>query len=269
MTGLLRETAYAKLNLALHIRARRSDGYHDIETLFAFCEHGDDLTVEPGEGLSLTMSGPFANGLSSGNDNLVLRAASALQGKREARLHLTKNLPVASGIGGGSADAGAALRLLNRFWSLDLPNEALREIAAKLGADVPACVESQTAMGHGRGDALVPALSGFEGAPVLLVNPGMAVSTAPVFAAWEGQDHGALDPADTSGWRNDLMKPAILIAPAIAEILEKLGALTGVIMARMSGSGATCFAVFEDDRSRDAAAAGFDCWTLATSLRSR
>jgi 4-diphosphocytidyl-2-C-methyl-D-erythritol kinase len=248
------ETAYAKLNLALHVRARDADGYHRIETIFAFAEDGDVLGVAPGEGLSLEVTGPFAPALAGEGDNLVLRAARALAARAgiapNAALALDKRLPVASGIGGGSADAAAALRLLRRFWSLDLDDAALHAIAAELGADVPACLASRTLRGEGRGDVLAPVdLPDLAGAPLLLVNPGAPVSTAAVFRAWDGVDRGPLD-----GWRigrNDLEPPALSLAPEIADVLASLGAAA---IARMSGSGATCFGLFDREAERDAVA---------------
>src|SRR5688572_29514956 len=172
------EIAYAKINLALHVRGREPDGYHRIETIFAFAEHGDRLRVEAAEGLSLAVEGPFAAALADEEDNLVLRAARALAGRGgnapTAALILDNRLPVAAGIGGGSADAAAALRLLNTWWRLGLGEDDLRAIAAGLGADVPACVASRAAIGTGRGDRLAPAEEpDLAGAPMLLVNPGV------------------------------------------------------------------------------------------------
>ena len=168
------ETAYAKINLALHVRRRMPDGYHDLETLFAFCADGDELTAAPADDLSLTIVGPFGEKLSAGPDNLVLRAAEALRAAAGtaagAAIRLDKRLPVASGIGGGSADAAAALRLLVRLWDVAVADETLHGIAATLGADVPACMVSQTCRGEGRGDRLdlldARALTGI---PLLLV----------------------------------------------------------------------------------------------------
>src|SRR5687767_6601589 len=174
----MHETAFAKLNLALHVRERLPDGYHGLETLFAFCEDGDRLTVAGGDALQLDLTGPFAGGLGAGPDNLVLRAAQALRDRfgveQGGRLTLDKRLPVAAGLGGGSADAAAALRLLDRWWKLDAREEDLLAIAAALGADVPACLLSEPARGEGRGDLLAPAPDlGLSGTPVLLVNPGV------------------------------------------------------------------------------------------------
>ena len=268
----MRETAYAKLNLALHVRAREADGYHRIETIFAFAEEGDELSVAPGAGLTLTVSGPFADGLGDEPDNLVLRAARALADHAgiagNAALTLDKRLPVASGIGGGSADAAAALRLLRRFWQLDLGESVLRAIAAGLGADVPACLASRTMRGEGRGDDLHPVdLPGLAGTPLLLVNPRVPVSTAAVFRGWDGRDGGPL--RDWEEGRNDLEAPARRIAPAIGEVLD---ALASARVARMSGSGATCFGLFDSAEARDEAAGRIadrhpHWWTLATRLR--
>jgi 4-diphosphocytidyl-2-C-methyl-D-erythritol kinase len=272
----MRESAPAKINLALHVRGREPDGYHRIETLFAFAGDGDELRVAEGEGLSLSVEGPFAEGLPAGEDNLVLRAARALAerfGVREgAALVLDKRLPVASGIGGGSADAGAALRLLRRFWGIEADDRAVARIAAGLGADVPACLLSRTCRGTARGDRLeTVTLPGLAGTPVLLVNPGVPVSTAEVFRRWDGVDRGALGEDFRTG-RNDLEAPALAVAPAIGSVLEALRGCPGVTLPRMSGSGATCFALFADEDARDAARAGIaaahpEWWLLASRLR--
>lgn len=263
------EPAPAKLNLALHVRGRLADGRHRIETLFAFCTDGDVVEVEGAGDLSLTVTGPFAEGLGV-EDNLVMRAARSLREEagteQGASLHLRKKLPIASGIGGGSADAAAALRLLTRFWRLD-PSHAAA-VAPSLGADVPACLLSMTARGDGAGDELrLVEDPGIPGTPVLLVNPGVPLATGEVFARWDGVDRGPLD--DWRGGRNDLEAPAIALAPEIAEVLDWLRAQTGASFARMSGSGATCFALFDDHAARDAAAETVPegWWRLATWLR--
>lgn len=272
----MEETAYAKINLALHVRSREWDGYHAIETLFAFAEDGDRLSVKPADRLALQVTGPFASQLGASSDNLVLRAAEALRARygvvQSAALGLDKRLPVASGIGGGSADAAAALRLLVRWWALPFEEETLLEIARTLGADVSACLRSEPAIGTGRGDRLEP-LAGFAlaGRPLLLVNPRLPLSTASVFAAWDGVDRGGLD-ADPAEWRNDLEGPARAAAPEIGTVLEDLQALPGASFSRMSGSGATCFALFDRLEERDAAAGQIaashpDWWVLATRLR--
>lgn len=270
-----REAAPAKINLALHVRERTPDGYHRIETLFAFAIEGDVLTVAPADELGLAIDGPFADGLSTGADNLVLRAAAALREaagvRRGAALTLAKNLPVASGIGGGSADAAAALRLLSRFWQVDVP---LDPIARALGADVPACLHARAVRGDGRGDMLTPVNgAGLRGMPLLLVNPGVAMPTGPVFAGWDGIDRGPImagDPmAAALAGRNDLEAPAIAIAPIVADLLEWLRMQSGVRLARMSGSGATCFAVFGSKADLNIAAVAARSrwsWCLATAL---
>lgn len=248
------ETAYAKVNLALHVRKREADGYHRIETAFAFAEDGDSLSVEEGDELSLRVVGPFAAALPDG-ENLVLTAANLLREtfgvEAGAALTLDKRLPVASGIGGGSADAAAALRLLRRWWRLDSPVEALLEIARTLGADVPACLFSRTARGEGRGDLLEFKDYGVTGSPLLLVNPGVELSTSVVFGRWGGRDGGPL--GDPRLGRNDLEAPARDRVPEIGEALHTLSALGTAHMVRMSGSGATCFALFDNLEDRDEA----------------
>ena len=266
----LYDTGYAKLNLALHVRGRLADGRHRIETLFAFCEEGDQLAVEPAADLSLTISGRFAGGLTSNEDNLALKAARALQqaaGVSEgAAIHLTKSLPIASGIGGGSADAAGALRLLTRLWNLDPATAG--KIAPRLGADVPACLLSWPCRGDGAGDEIEPAdLPELEGKPVLLVNPGIPLATADVFAAWDGVDGGPL--TDWRRGRNDLGPAAASLVPEIDSVLRWLRARPGAEFVRLSGSGASCFALFADSTMRDAAAAAVPSqwWHLATRLR--
>lgn len=277
----MEETAYAKINLALHVRAREADGYHDIETLFAFAATGDRLLVAPYEALTLAVTGQFAVQLEGVEDNLVLRAAEALRKRygvgQGAALTLDKYLPVASGIGGGSADAAAALRLLNRWWEIGADEGELLEIAAMLGADVPACVRSELARGVGRGDVLSSQDNeGMAGMPLLLVNPRILVSTAEVFAAWDGVDRGPLGIASPLATafegRNDLEASACAIAPEIRQVLAILSALPGAILSRMSGSGATCFALFAREEDRNAAidvvgALQPNWWQLATQLR--
>lgn len=277
-----RQTAYAKINLALHVRRRRADGYHDIETLFAFAEDGDRVEALPGEaGLSLT--GPFAEFLRNDDpaDNLVMRAAhrlAAIFGRRDhPAIRLDKRLPVAAGIGGGSADAAAVLRMLADRYGIGIDDARITELAARLGADVPACLASIPVRGDGRGDELIPVgASGLTGLPLLLVNPGVPLATGPVFAAWDGIDRGPLadgDPLTAAlAGRNDLEPPARALCPVIGEVVEMLAAQPGVLLARMSGSGATCFALFDRIGDRDAAdraiaAARPGWWRLATKLR--
>ncbi|MGB5076197.1 MAG: 4-(cytidine 5'-diphospho)-2-C-methyl-D-erythritol kinase [Sphingorhabdus sp.] len=251
------DTAYAKINLALHVRNRREDGYHELETLFGFVDAGDCLTVSPADQISLSISGPFEQDLDESDDNLILKTARLLQKQFDvgagAHLTLEKNLPVASGIGGGSADAAAAARLLNRLWNLNASDEQLAHILSKLGADIPACISSRTALGRGTGTELSmlekPDISGV---PVLLVNPLKRVSTGEVFHRWNGSDLGALQSGSalemTQWGRNDLEAAAMEICPDISDVLAALGR-TGAQIARMSGSGATCFALYQ---SKDA-----------------
>ena len=265
----LSDPAPAKLNLALHVRARRDDGRHQIETLFAFCTDGDLLHAEPATDISLIVTGRFAKGL-DGADNLVLRAARALQEVSGtiagAALTLDKRLPIASGIGGGSADAGAALRLLTRLWAIDPAHASV--VAPQLGADVPACLLSLTARGEGVGERLTliddPTIAG---TPALLVNPLVPLATGAVFAGWDGVDHGPL--GEWREGRNDLEAPARALVPEIATVLDWLRDRPGANLVRMSGSGATCFALFDDELSRLTAAAACpeQWWHLATFLR--
>lgn len=268
------EPARAKINLALHVRSRRFDGYHEIETLFAFVDYGDLVRVAPSSETKLALSGPFAGALAAEGDNLVSRAArrfDATFGGGPWFIELEKHLPVASGIGGGSADAAATLRALARLQGVDPRDARLFAIADALGSDVPACLLGETAIGRGRGEQLVP-IEGMPGTPALLVNPGVGVSTAQVFARWDGIDRGAIGEGPllqvARAGRNDLEAPALEIAPVIGEVLEALARRRGVLLARMSGSGATCFALFDGIEARaeaaDAMAPGW--WCAETSL---
>ena len=271
------ESAPAKLNLALHVRARRDDGYHELETLFVFVRDGDTVRLTPAERDGFAIIGPFAAGLSGEGDNLVTRARDAFRAEfgpgDPLSLVLDKHLPVASGIGGGSADAAATLRGMARLADVALDDPRLMTLAAALGSDVPACLAGRTMIGRGRGEQLspidVPQL------PVLLVNPGVGVSTAAVFAAWDRSDRGPLPDGDALTialqGRNDLEPPARALAPAIDTVLAMLGQASGVLLAHMSGSGATCFALFERAADRTAAATAIraarpDWWCLETAL---
>ena len=270
MTLPAREIAPAKLNLALHVRGKLPDGRHAIETLFAFCTDGDRLSAQPADAISLKVSGPFASVLGDHEDNLVLKAARGLavaaDGNQGAALSLDKKLPVASGIGGGSADAAAALRLLTSLWQID-PKHA-QDVAPTLGSDVSACLLSLPMRGEGAGDKLTPIdLSDLSGTPALLVNPRVQLSTAEVFVRWDGEDRGPL--GDWREGRNDLEPAAIALVPQIKAVLAWLGTRSGANFVRMSGSGATCFALFDDEAARDAAADAVprEWWRLATFLR--
>lgn len=282
--GLMIETAYAKVNVALHVRARRDDGYHALESLFAFAEHGDRLSAVASDdgAIDLIIDGPFGGALEAGPGNLVVKAARALQSylgdQRGAAIRLTKILPVASGIGGGSADAAATLRLLARLWDVRIEAEELAGLALDLGSDVPACVASVTQMVTGRGEGLRRhRVEGLEGMAMLLVNPGVALSTAQVFSGWDRVDRGPLDAASLEALvaqgRNDLEAPAVAVAPVIAQVLTALEGHEGLRLARMSGSGATCFALFDSDEAMaDAAmavqAAHRDWWIMETRIRT-
>lgn len=265
----LAEPAPAKINLALHVRGKLPDGRHRLETVFAFCTDGDRVTATSADHLSLQTVGPFAYDLGPPEDNLVLQAARALRAAagvtQGAAITLTKNLPVASGLGGGSADAAATLRLLTRLWEIDHCHSS--EIAPKLGSDVLACLFSMTARGDGAGDELQLVDAGVSGKPVLLINPRVEVSTAQAFSRWSGQDKGAL--GDWWAGRNDLEPIATEMVPLIGAVLAWLHAQTGVAFVRMSGSGATCFALFDSEEARDTAetAVPREWWKLATFLR--
>jgi 4-diphosphocytidyl-2-C-methyl-D-erythritol kinase len=275
MTGTARPTAHArlaraKLNYALHVTGRRADGYHLIDSLAVFPAIGDRVGLNPGgSSPGLTISGRFAADLAPPDDaagdgpadNLVSAAARRLAehlGRdADAALELKKTLPVASGIGGGSADAAAALRLLRDLWAPDLDDEALAGLAADLGADVPMCLLSKPVRVEGIGEILTP-LKRFPAHAVVLANPGTAVSTPDVFKALTKKDNPALPPLPEEGFgdlaalcawlkdtRNDLEHPARAIAPEVDDVLAALGGCAGARLARMSGSGATCFAIFE------------------------
>lgn len=257
--------ARAKVNLDLRVLGRRADGYHELESLVAFAGVGDLLTLDPGAPLSLSIAGPCAEGLAVDDGNLVLRAAGALAaarpGLRLGRFHLVKRLPVASGIGGGSADAAAALRLLARLNGIALTDPLLHGVAARVGADVPVCLDSRTRLMAGIGERLGPQLR-LPPLFAVLVNPGVAVETAAVFRALGLAPGQRLASADTmpstvptsapellgrlAASGNDLAAPARSVAPAIDAVLERLSGLPGCRLARMSGSGATCFALFDD-----------------------
>ncbi|MEE4153869.1 MAG: 4-(cytidine 5'-diphospho)-2-C-methyl-D-erythritol kinase [Erythrobacter sp.] len=268
----MRETAYAKINLALHVRRRREDGYHELETLFAFVDAGDILSAQVAGADRVTTVGEFAGGLDNPFDNLVAKALAALPRSQSLAITLEKNLPVAAGLGGGSADAGAVFRIVKAIHGLPDDWQAR---AAKLGADVPACVLSRTHVGRGTGTERHDVVDDIAGTPVLLVNPRLPLSTGPVFKAWDQIDRGALPEGPASRiareGRNDLEAPATALCPVIAEVLEALRE-TSPWLARMSGSGATCFALYETRDARAAAEARIakvhpEWWRLAGALR--
>lgn len=250
------ESAPAKINLFLHVGGRRADGFHSLQSLAVFTDLADRLAFESAPVLSLTVQGPFSAGLEGEGDNLVLRAARAL-GDGGASITLTKNLPVASGIGGGSADAAAALRGLCHLWNANNTDD-LHALAAGLGSDIPVCVDAVTSFMEGRGEILRPAQA-MPRIAMLLVNPGVAVPTKGVFAALQSRSGAEMtlpqgrfnDTADLLRFlevtRNDLEAPARALQPVIGEVLTAMAALPGALFTRMSGSGATCFGIFPDD----------------------
>lgn len=266
---MLHAQARAKVNLFLHVRGRRPDGYHLLESLVTFADAGDDVSLTPGGSLALSIDGPFAAGLEADDGNLVLRAARSFvahTGKsRLGHFHLHKALPVASGIGGGSADAAAALRLLAEANGLAPDDHRVMDCAAGLGADVPMCIAQQTRLVSGIGHEMGPVLATTPVA-ALLVNPGIGVATADTFrriGLEPGQryqphrpDYDVLGMSDlATTTRNDLQPFAEALVPAIADVISALAGQSGCRLARMSGSGATCFALFESATTRDKAAA--------------
>lgn len=266
------EIAYAKINLTLHVRKRREDGYHELETLFAFVDAGDVIEARPADRDQLTTLGEFAPAIDNPFANIVAKALGLLPHGEGWAITLEKNLPVAAGLGGGSADAGAIFRMVERAHGL--PGD-WRERAARLGADVPACVVSRTCIGRGTGTELEPVESDLAGTPLLLVNPRVPLATGPVFTGWDGIDRGALPQGSvreiTLAGRNDLEAPAIALCPAIADVLAALRD-TAPWLARMSGSGATCFALYDtpgarDEASQRIAASHPDWWQMAGALR--
>jgi len=269
---VLTETAYAKINLALHLRARRDDGYHEIETVFAFVDEGDRLTAENKVEDQVLTVGEYAGDIGDSFANIVSSALTALPRPEGLKITLEKNLPVAAGLGGGSADAGAVFRLIERGHGL--PDDWQKR-AAQLGADVPACVESKACIGRGTGTDLTPIENDLAGKPVLLVNPRVPLATGDIYRGWDGHDRGAL-PEGTAreialAGRNDLEGPAIALCPAVADVLDALRGCDP-LLARMSGSGASCFALFEEhdallDAMERVRFAHPDWWMLGGLLR--
>ena len=287
------ENAPAKVNLTLRVLARRADGYHDIESLVMFADVCDRLTLTPGEALALTVSGPSAAQTGAEADNLVIKSARALAARipdlRAGSFRLEKSLPVAAGLGGGSADAAAALRLLARANKIPPDDRRIHEAARGAGADVPVCLDPRPRMMRGIGDVLSPPLP-LPRLHALLINPGVAVPTKLVFAGWKSSANSDRDLATAAdyaavtklqderqlidwlaGQANDLEAPAIALAPAIAEALASLRAIPGCRLARMSGSGATCFALFASAAQTSAAGKSLharfpDWWIKETVL---
>jgi len=289
-SGELTEFAPAKVNLTLHVLGGRPDGYHEIESLVAFAAVGDRLTFRPGERLELTVQGPTGAATGTADDNLALKAARALaervNGLRFGQFLLDKELPVAAGLGGGSSDAAAALRLLARANSLSLNDEHIRAAAQATGADVPVCLEPTARMMRGIGEVLSDPLR-LPGLSAVLVNPGVAVPTKDVFAALAAPaltgppqpDEFMVIDADAASLvpllaarRNDLQIPAIRMQPVIADVLQALERSPNCLLARMSGSGATCFGLFGSSGTATEAARRMQTthpgwWVRATTLR--
>lgn len=250
--------APAKVNLALHVLGRRADGYHDLDSIVAFADIGDRLTFTPADRFAITASGPFAAALPPCADNIIARswsAAGAIAAGRGRALppvavHLEKNLPVASGIGGGSANAAAALMGFLSLAGVDEVDDDVIAAGLAIGADVPVCLTGVACRMQGVGERIMP-LAGFAPLPAILVNPLVEVSTPAVFKGLsldKGQAYrdAIADPRDPAAWRNDLSEPAIALAPVIAEVLARLAASPGVARAFMSGSGATCVGLLRD-----------------------
>ncbi len=279
MANSVRVFAPAKINLFLHVGEKRGDGYHALQSLAVFAQVGDVLELRASEELTLSIQGLFAAGLAAQGDNLILKAARLVE--RTADIVLTKNLPVASGMGGGSADAAAALRGLRELWKTNDSDARLCEIAEVIGSDVPVCIESKPAWMEGRGEVLAP-MASLPAMAMLLVNPGVTVSTADVFRGLKTRTgtgmtrpDGFRDAADLLQFlratTNDLEAPARTLEPKIADVLEKISARHGVRVARMSGSGATCFGLFESDDGAQSAAQAISAahpswWVRATRM---
>lgn len=291
MTAPLTETARAKINLTLRVIGRRPDGYHELESLVVFADLADRLSLRPAADTALTVSGPFASASGAAADNLVLKAVAALgktvTGLKAGQFQLEKNIPVAAGIGGGSADAAAALRLLARLNGLARDDARLMTAALQVGADVPVCLEQRACLMAGVGERLSPPLD-LPILPAVLVNPGVALSTRDVFSAYGAHSANSAKSCGASAqgdmprdrtalieWLksrdNNLTAAAIACAPVVGEVLAALSALPGVQLARMSGSGATCFALFATVGEAEMAARRLKAahpvwWTGVTNL---
>lgn len=246
----INELARAKINLCLHVTGQRDDGYHLLDSIVAFADIGDQITVVPSDVFSLIINGPFASGLSAGEDNLVLKAARLYaKNCKGAAITLTKNLPVASGIGGGSADAAATLRAMSRLTGAALPQDA----GLSLGADVPVCLQSTTCRMEGIGELITP-IKDMADITAVLVCPNVSVATSSVFQAIKCKNNPPIsqdsDDQDLSVFlhqqRNDLEKPSIALVSEIGQCLKQIKE-AGASLARMSGSGATCFGLFKSD----------------------
>lgn len=280
--------APAKINLFLHVGAVDADGYHPLSSLVAFADVGDQVSVEPADRLSLTVTGPFGAALGATPDNLILRALRRLgevagTGEPKLKVTLDKRLPIAAGLGGGSSDAGAALKLVRQALSLDIDDDALEAVAGVVGADGPMCLRMRTAWAEGRGDVLTdePRLPPL---PAVLFNPGVPSPTGAVYRAYDaGPVRTADRPETPHDWsvaavidwlsvqRNDLQPPALALTPAIADALAAVSATSQVALTRMSGSGATVFGLYPTEATAQAAARALagahpHAWVTATRL---
>lgn len=264
------EDAPAKINLALHITGRRADGFHTLESLVMFTQFGDRVEAQAAQADGFAIDGPFGKGLCAEGGNLVIRARDAIrnavarQDLPPVAISLEKHLPIASGIGGGSSDAAATLKALNRLWRCGLTPDALARIGTRLGADVPMCLHAAPLVARGIGEIIEP-VRDFPEMHLVLVNAGVEVSTPAVFSALKRRQNPLLPPLPSRldfnslcNWlaaaRNDLEAPAMAIAPAIADSLAALRA-TQAVLARMSGSGATCFGLYETQAQAQSAVA--------------
>ena len=283
-SGILTVEAPAKINLYLHVTGRRANGYHELDSLIAFTDVFDVLTLRPSDRLSLSSEGIFAERLPESDDNLILRAARALAEAAgvpaRAEITLRKDLPVAAGLGSGSADAAATLHGLATLWGVDTDKVDLKAVGLSLGTDIPACLIGDTVNVTGVGEILEPGPA-LPDAGLLLVNPGITLATASVFNA----RRGGFSPADSltqtpksvahlvellESRTNDLTEPAVRIAPVVREVIAALEAAPGCRFARMSGSGATCFGIFDDPAGAETAAAAIDIegwWVRPTRFR--
>jgi 4-diphosphocytidyl-2-C-methyl-D-erythritol kinase len=281
----VRVFAPAKVNLFLHVGHSRADGYHELQSIMAFADIGDELIVARGEGLSLAVEGPFADALKGETDNIVLKAARALATRAgmaaNAKITLVKNLPISSGLGGGSTDAAAALRGLCKLWRVNLTEADLQAIAISLGSDVPVCLKGRPCWVEGIGEKL-SVIPIFPTLHVVLANPGVAVSTAQAYRTVRvrtgiAHDHPATfrDADALIGFlettNNDLEEPAIALAPVIDDVMAVFCADESTLLARMSGSGATCFGVYGSSQAAREAAAKMaaahpDWWVKTAKL---
>jgi 4-diphosphocytidyl-2-C-methyl-D-erythritol kinase len=278
--------APGKVNLALHVTGRREDGYHLLDSIAVFADIGDRVEIAAADEISLNVTGPFAAHAPGGPADLAWRAASAFFDHTglaaAASIRVEKNIPAGAGLGGGSADAAAVLLGLNELFDTQVPDEELAELGLRLGADVPMCLAGKALRARGVGEEIVP-LDGWPSLPMVLIWPGVSVSTAEVFRTMTRRDNpplpdppGGTSPTALVNWlqntRNDLEPPALRIAPAVREALDALRATEGCLLARMSGSGSGCFGLYADREAADRAAAEIGrrepaWWSVATEAR--